>query len=106
MLEAMFKRAFDEMMETNLSEPEKEAMKKSFTKAGLSDEEADRILSTMHLIKAGTVYGHAHSGNVGSIVERAIYKQNCQSITLRISKDGDEETYDGHLEIEVIEVEE
>lgn len=106
MLEEIFKRAFDQMMHSNLSEPEKEALRKSFTRAGLSDEEADRIVSTMHLVKPGSVYGHAHSGNVSSIVERAIYRQNCQSLTLKISREGDEESYDGHLEIKVIEVEE
>lgn len=105
MLEAIFGKAFDQMMHGNLSESEKQGIRKSLIRAGVSEEEADKMVSTMHLVKPGTVYGHAHSSNVAAIVERAIYKQNCQSITLRISRDGDEETYDGHLEIEVLEVE-
>jgi len=75
-------------------------------KLGMTEEEAISALAGLAIIKRGNVYGHTHLENVLEIVGRALDRQHAKSITIKVSKEGDEETYDGHLEIEVIEVEE
>ena len=89
----------------NLTDEDKAALAKQLSGLNLSPEEIEDFLSKLHLVKQGNVYGHVHTSNVADVVERAIHKQNCQSVSLKVSRHGDEETYDGHLDIEVVEME-
>lgn len=89
-----------------LSNEEKAQMKQLFMRAGVSEEEAEEMLSKLHVIRPGMECSHVHTVNVSQLVEQAIYKQNSQSITIKVSKHGDEETYDGHIDIEVLGIEE
>lgn len=52
--------------------------------------------------RPGTVYGAAHATTAVPIIEKAIYHQGAQSITLKISREPGEDTH--HLQIEVLEV--
>lgn len=66
---------------------------------GATEEDIAIILSG--LIRKGMTFGHAHTVDVMSVVERALDAQRSQSITLKISRESDE---DHHLTIKVMEV--
>jgi len=70
---------------------------------GFNKKQAEEIMS--HKLRPGTVRGLAHIEDVAEVVLKAIYTLDYKSITLKISKHGDEETYDGYIDIEVMVVE-
>ena len=67
--------------------------------AGISIEEVKAHFNIEHV---GNVYGAAHATTAVPIIERAIYQQGAQSITLKISREPGEDNH--HLRIEVLEV--
>lgn len=66
---------------------------------GATEEDIAIILSG--LIRKGMTFGHAHTVDVMSVVERTLDVQRAKSATLKISRESDE---DHHLTIEVVEV--
>jgi len=72
---------------------------------GFTEEQALETIAGLAVVKKGTIHGHAHLEDIPEIVDRALHRQSAKSITLKVSKEGDEDSYDGHLDIEVIEVE-
>lgn len=66
---------------------------------GLSVEELEEYF---RYERVGNVYGHAHSTTVVPIIERVIYQQGAQSLTLNITPEPGDES--GHLNIKVMEV--
>ena len=87
-----------------MPEDMREALIAQLLKMGFTAEEAEQALTQLDLVKKGNIYGHVHTEDIAEIVHRAIDGQGTRSITLKISRDGDDETYDGHLNIEVIEI--
>lgn len=66
---------------------------------GATEEDIAALLSG--LIRKGMTFGHAHAVDAMTIVERALDVQRACSITLRISRESDD---DHHLTVEVVEV--
>lgn len=66
---------------------------------GVSVEELKQYFKYEH---PGNIYGHAHATTVVPIIERVIYQQGAQSLTLKITPEPGDES--GHLNIEVMEV--
>jgi len=79
-------------------------LKKQLLALGLNETEAEEALRKIHLVCKGNTYGHAHIEDVASIVYQTIDKQGLRTITLKVSKEYDDE-YDGHLDIQIIDVE-
>ena len=69
---------------------------------GLDERTATQIASGT--LRGGESFGHAHAIDVAHLIEQAFYQQNVRDLSLRIVADGDADTYDGHLNIEVQEV--
>jgi hypothetical protein len=67
--------------------------------AGISIEEVKAHFNIEHV---GNVYGAAHATTAVPIIERALYQQGAQSLTLKISREPGEENH--HLQIKVLEV--
>jgi len=84
---------------------EREYLKKQLLRAGLDEAEAEEVLSKIHLVCKGKRYGHVHIEDVSLIAYQALDMQNAKSITLKVSKEEHDE-YDGHLDIQVMDVEE
>jgi hypothetical protein len=75
----------------------------SLKRMGFSQEEAEKTLAELVIIQKGRIWGHAHLEDIPKITHRALDWQHNTSITLKISREGDDD-YDGHLEIEVIDI--
>jgi len=87
------------MMEDEFSKDFIESMKRM----GFDQEEIEKILSELIIIRKSRLWRHAHLEDIPKIVHRALDWLQNTSITLRIAKEGGDE-YDGHLEIEVVDI--
>jgi len=87
-----------------MSDDVKTALIESLKRMGFDQEEAEQILAELIIINKGRLWGHAHLEDVPKVVHRALDWQHNTSITLKISREGDDD-YDGHLEIEVVDIE-
>lgn len=67
--------------------------------AGVSVDDVRKVFC---IEQAGHVYGAAHATTAVPVIERALYQQGAQSITLKISREPGEDNH--HLQIEVLEV--
>ena len=72
---------------------------------GFDKEQAHEAMSQIGKFRLGTLHRQVHIDDIAGIIFRAISSLDYKSITLKISKHGDGETYDGHVDIEVKEVE-
>jgi len=72
---------------------------------GFTEEQALETIAGLTIVKKGTIHGHAHLEDIPEIVDKTLHRQNAKAITLKISKEGDEDSYNGHLEIEIMDVE-
>ncbi len=73
---------------------------------GFTDEETVDVLRELGEIRKGTIYGHAHLEDIPEMVSQVIDRRQAKSITIMVSREGDDdELYNGHLEIEVLELE-
>lgn len=88
-----------------MAEEINEYLKKQLFALGLNEKEAEEMLQRIHRICKGKTYGHAHIEDVSLVVYQALDMQDAKSITLKVSKESDED-YDGHLDIHIIDVEE
>jgi hypothetical protein len=91
--------------ENEMSDDVKSALIESLKRMGFDQEEAEQILAELIIITNGRLWGHAHLEDIPKVVHRALDWQHNKSITLKVSKEGDEDSYDGHLEIEVVDIE-
>lgn len=73
----------------------------------ISPERAEEIWDDIRSITPGTVYSPAHPHDVAQIAAHSIYRLGYRSVTLKISRHGDPDDnghYRGHLDIEVIDL--
>jgi len=97
-------RVLQDFLEKNeMSDDVKTALIESLKRMGFDQEEAEQILAELIIIRKGRLWGHAHLEDIPKIAYRALDWQHNTSITLKISKEGDDD-YDGHLEIEVMDI--
>ena len=75
----------------------------SLKSMGFNQEEAEKILVELIIIQKGRTWEHAHLDDIHKIAHRVLDWQQNKSITLKITKESDD-VYDGHLEIEVIDI--
>ena len=98
-------RVLQDFLENNeMSDDVKTALIESLKRMGFDQEEAEQILAELIIIRKGRLWGHAHLEDVPKVIHRALDWQHNRSITLKVSKEGDDD-YDGHLEIEVVDIE-
>jgi len=64
------------------------------------DERTARQMAAGYLL-GGETFGHAHAIDAANLLEKAFYGQNVRELSLRVVADGDADTYDGHLLLEV-----
>jgi hypothetical protein len=95
---------FIEGVGNEMSDDVKSALIDSLKRMGFDQEEAEQILAELIIINKGRLWGHAHLEDVPKVVHRALDWQHNRSITLKVSKEGYDD-YDGHLEIEVVDIE-
>lgn len=84
-----------------------EQVKKQLADMGMSDEEIAATIASLQVVSPGRSYGHAHSTTAAGIIEQAFFRDfpRATSLTLRIIREDTGYEWDGHLEIEVVEIE-
>jgi CRISPR/Cas system type I-B associated protein Csh2 (Cas7 group RAMP superfamily) len=82
-----------------------EPILESLKRMGFSQEEAEKTLVELIIIQKGRIWEHAHLDDVYKVVHRVLDWQHNKSVTIKVSKESDD-VYDGHLEIEVIDIQE
>jgi len=90
---------------TKISEETQTAIVATLRKLGYRDDTIDSLLAAIRGVSIGTVYERTHTACVTDIVEYALEDDGYYAITLRINKHGTEETYDGHIDITVKDIE-
>ncbi|MHC4395644.1 MAG: hypothetical protein ACYS1A_08305 [Planctomycetota bacterium] len=106
LFDEIHRRFFSELF--NLSDAELEKLATEMRAKGISDTDILRQLARINMVHEGKTYGHAHAVDAASIIEKAFYKENVKRLVLEISADyieGYPDTYDGHLDIRIKEVE-
>lgn len=94
-------RFFDELFGFDNSDGSKEEMARKLREMGCSPSDIKEI--TSGLLRPGMTLGGAHTIDVKLTVEKALFQQRAEGITLRVSKPPYDEA--GHIEIQVLDVE-
>ncbi len=103
MFDQLHRRFFAQLF--GVSEDHRKAVAKLLADKGHTQAEIEQALANLDRITPGKVFGHAHAIDATSIIEQAFYREGVRRLVLEVAADGDEETYDGHLNITVQDVE-